>query len=100
MKYPLDPNVELLIWGPAPVNSILAYAACLKGLFTDFPKLFPGYNWPKALIMSQEQRLVWMHEQKEIQNNGGALFLDRMLPADIREKAKSEWRIVCGELRK
>ncbi len=100
MGYMLDPNKETLIWGPAPVTSTLAYAACLKGCFVDFPKLFAGYSWPKAIIVWEKgARLVWMHEADEMRVHAGALFMDRMLPKDLREKARTEWKAACADLR-
>ncbi len=99
MKYPLDPKAELFIWGPVPMKFILAYSDCFKGMMLDFPKLFPGYFWPKSLLITKGPQLAWLNEQKELYDQGGKLFLDRMLPRDLREKAREEWNKACDDLR-
>lgn len=98
MEYPLDPTREILKWGPTPVYPLLRYDTCATGLFITFPALYPGYSWPKSLVLSNTDRFIWMCEHDEIRAHGEKLFLEMMLPKEKREQVRAAWKRSLAEL--
>ena len=96
MDYPFDPKAEIFKWGPTKMD--LFYGDCFRGLFVDFPKLYPGYSWPKHIALWKDGRFVWLHDFDELRMHAGKLFLDKMLPTEPREEARVQWRVVHDEL--
>lgn len=95
-EYPLDKKKEIFSWGPTPMK--LFYTDCFESFFIDFPKVYKGFVWPKALIIFKEGRGVWMHEFPELRKDGGKLFLSYMLPIGKRGEARKNWKKSRDEL--
>jgi phosphoenolpyruvate synthase/pyruvate phosphate dikinase len=100
MQYPLNPDVEILKWGPTPLYPLLRWETCVTGILVLFSKLYPGYFWPKSLIISDQSRSVWMCEHSAIRKNGAKLFLEVMLPKAKREAVRTKWKESLAELNK
>lgn len=100
MKHPLNPNVEILKWGPTPLYPFLRYETAMTGLFVVFPKLYPGYFWPKSLAISNREQFIWMCEYDEFRKNGAKIFLEVMLPKNKREVVRTKWKRAVAELNK
>jgi phosphoenolpyruvate synthase/pyruvate phosphate dikinase len=96
--FPLDPNVEILKWGPTPIYPLLRYQTCVSGFFNCFPKIYPGYSWPKALLVSNKNSFIWMHEHDELRKNGARVFLDFILSDRKRELVRLNWEKSVNEL--
>lgn len=100
IKYPLNPDVEILKWGPTPLYPLLRWETAVTGVIVLFSKLYPGYFWPKSLLISDQSRSVWMCEHNAIRKNGAKLFLEVMLPKDKREVVRAKWKMALAELNK
>lgn len=100
MKYPLNPKAEILKWGPTPLYPLLRYETAMTGLFVVFPKLYPGYFWPKSLAISNKEQFIWMCEYDEFRKNGAKIFLKMMLPKNKRKIVRAKWKEAVLKLNK
>src|SRR3989344_4121694 len=89
-KLPLDPKTEIFKWGPVPVFIYFA-SNPFVGLLETFARLFPGYGWPKGLILFKDRRMIWMHENAELDSEGARLFSDYFLDKEKRSRGWKLW---------
>jgi len=86
----VDPNAELFTWGPVPVQLFYGDAP-LSGCASDFKSYGIEYEWPKGLILFKEGRMIWIHEQRDIDTYGAALFRQHFLDIKMRETARARF---------
>jgi len=90
-KPPLNPDVEMLQWGPIPINFIYG-SVYLKGMLVDAPRKYKGVCWPDGLLLLKNQRGIWFNELPAIQAAGRKAFLKYILPPASRRAIKKEYQ--------
>jgi phosphohistidine swiveling domain-containing protein len=98
-KLPLNPKKEILKWGPTPIYPLLRYQTCVSGLFLAFSRIYPGYSWPKALMLSNKESFIWMHEHDELRKKGAKVFLDFVLSEGNKKMARLNYNKAVSNLR-
>ena len=71
-KLPLNPNVEIFRWGPAPMRYY--FDSDFEGILTKFPLVFPDEYWPLGLFITKGPNMVWACEYPEIRKCGRSVF--------------------------
>lgn len=94
-KLLINPDKEIFKWGPTPATFL--NFDCYDGIFKKFPRLNPGYEWPPAIVLFRNKRLVYLSEWEAMQREGQKLFVDRMLPIEEREKYRALCRLFSRE---
>ncbi len=92
MQHPLNPDAELVIWGPAQSYPLVRVETCARALFSVYQTLYPGYGWSDVLVLTGSDRFAWICEKEAIEKRGEKLFVDMMLPREKREAVRSVWR--------
>lgn len=97
-ELPLDPKKEIWSWGPIPFR--LYYGDWFRGIFQEFPKVYPGHHWPsEGLALSKDRRFVFVFELDALTEVGGKLFREELLPKDRREWTRGKWKEARDVLR-
>ena len=91
MNQVFSPKAEIFRWGPN-LMSLFYMSDFNYCLFTEFPKKYPAYSWPKTLVLKKGKIMVWLNDFSELRKHGGKLFLERMLPTDKREESRAAWK--------
>lgn len=85
-----EPNTEIFRWGPLLLK--LFYASdFFNCVYSKFQENYPEFSWPKTLLLKNKRFWVWLNNFEDLRENGGRLFLERMLPKDKREESRQKW---------
>ena len=90
MKLPLNPNVELYEWGPAPMR--FYYNSDWEAIMTLFPKIFPPETWPVSILISKGKNMAVLGEYPAIRTSGESIFWHYMFKRPVRMKIWDAWR--------
>jgi phosphohistidine swiveling domain-containing protein len=90
MKLPLNPNVELYEWGPAPMR--FYYNSDWEAIMTLFPKIFPPETWPVSILISKGKDMAVIGEYPAIRTSGESIFWHYMFKRPIRMKIWDAWQ--------
>jgi phosphohistidine swiveling domain-containing protein len=96
MEYPLDPEAELVVWGPAPVKVFYAY--WIQSNFYDFPRAYGGLCWPTAIELIVADRFAVILDEKQLNATGAAMLRDVMLDRQVREPMWRAYRRALSAL--
>jgi len=88
---PLNPNVELFRWGPAPL--LFFYQADFDIMVGGgyYQKVYPEYMWPKSLALHKEGKICWLNEFPALRIIGAKAFVELMLNDKQREKVRASY---------
>ena len=90
MKLPLNPNVELYEWGPAPMR--FYYNSDWEAIMTLFPKIFPPETWPVSILISKGKNMAVLGEYPAIRTSGESIFWHYMFKQSARKKIWRAWQ--------
>lgn len=90
MKLPLNPNVELFEWGPAPMR--FYYNSDWEAIMTLFPKTFPPETWPASIIISKNRNMAVIAEYPAIRASGESIFWHYMFQQSVRKRIWDAWQ--------
>ena len=92
MKYPLifKEKAELLKWGPIP-GKYFYVSEFEKAVFKECVRKYKCEPWPKALLIFNKERFVWINNLSEIQSVGKRVFIRFMLPEKKRSNLRKDW---------
>lgn len=96
-KLPLNPNVEIFRWGPAP-GKFYYESEFVDAIFYKFPILYKGFSWPITLFLFNDNRLLWVNEYPALRKAGTEIFVKHMLPKASRKKLRTQWERVLKKL--
>jgi len=92
MKYPsiFKEKIELLKWGPIP-GKYFYVSEFEDAVFKECVKKYKCEAWPKAILIFNKERFVWLNDLSEIQSVGKRVFVKFMLPEKKRSSLKKDW---------
>jgi phosphohistidine swiveling domain-containing protein len=95
---PLNPNVELLKWGPIQARYFFI-SDFLLAIESDYYKgKNEPYKWPKGLLLFKGINHLWMNEFPDLWERGRNALLDIILPDDKRSALREEYDFAVREL--
>jgi phosphoenolpyruvate synthase/pyruvate phosphate dikinase len=92
MKYPLifKKNAELFKWGPIP-GKYFYVSEFEEAVFKESVRKYKCESWPKALLIFNKGKFVWINDLSEIQSVGKRVFIKFILPEKRRRILKRDW---------
>lgn len=92
MKHPsiFKEKAELLRWGPIP-GKYFYVSEFEEAVFKECVRKYKCESWPKALLIFNKERFVWVNDLSEIQSVGKRTFVKFMLPEKKRKALKKDW---------
>jgi len=92
MKYPLifREKTELLKWGPIP-GKYFYVCEFEDAVFKECVRKYKCEVWPKAVLIFNKERFVWLNDLLEIQSVGKRVFVKFMLPEKKRSNLRKDW---------
>lgn len=89
-KPPFDRNGDIFRWGPVPGKFYYLSNFC-EVHYTHFRKRF-GNNWSETLYLFRDGRMFWINDLRAIEKAGEEVFLEYMLPEQVRREIYAEWQ--------
>ena len=86
----INPNTEIFRWGPVP-GRLFYISEFTHASIQKFGEKFPGVNWPQALILCKENRILWINENISLRKSGKEAFLKYLLPENSRKEIYKKW---------
>ena len=92
MKYPLifKKDRELLKWGPIP-GKYFYVSEFEEAVFKECVRKYKCESWPKALLMFNKEKFIWINDLLEMQSVGKRVFVKFMLSEAKRKTLKKDW---------
>src|SRR4030042_1632435 len=92
MKHPLifKKNAELLKWGPIPGKYFYVYEF-EEAVFRECVRKYKCESWPKALLMFNREKFIWINDLSEMQSIGKRIFVKFVLPEGKRRTLRKDW---------
>lgn len=98
MSLPLDPNKELLRWGPIPGRFF--YTSMFVEINMHFCEKFIGRQWPETLFLMKDGKMIWLNEYDALRRNGLEVMKRYMLPCEKRRDIYRDWKKYIKQLTK
>ena len=83
-------NIEIFRWGPIP-GKYFYVCEFEEAVLKECVRKYKCEAWPKAILIFNKERFVWLNDLLEIQSVGKRVFVKFMLP----EKKRSNLRKRC-----